>query len=354
MTDRRNIPPECLHNIAEQEVAADGSIRLLRVPLRLLSPLNERLQVRAYSPGGAELRFRAQGRSIRLSLRRMQDDKPAFRPPRAVLAGVFHGDFQVGWFALAEGDTVIEVPAPARAAELAPHRFRYDAELVRIMLPLFPEVRIVAVEGEIAPPKLGDEPPFCYLAYGSSITHGAHTPLATGAYPAVVARELGVDVRNLGLGGAAKLEPAMADWIVSRRDWHLASLEMGINIFGIQVDEFRRKVRCFLEPFAADTMERPVACLDLLPHGAEIRGEGAEKARQFRQVVAEEVDALKRPRIRRVEYAATLRRVSDLSEDLLHPAAHAFEDIGRGLASAMRRIPGVAALGIAQRKDNGA
>jgi len=62
------------------------------------------------------------------------------------------------------------------------------------------------------------------------------------------------------------------------------------------------------------------------------------------RVVAEEVAALRCPRIRHVEYAAALRRVSDLSDDLVHPAASCFEDIGRHLAAEIAAMPEVAAL----------
>jgi hypothetical protein len=339
----RPLPQTCLHNIAETEQAADGSLRFARVPRRLLPGLNDRVRLRAYAAAGSELRFRMPSGPVRLTLRRMPDSNEAFALPAASLVGVFHGDFQAGWYALGEGDTAITVAPQPNAADLAPFRHRYDPALVRVVLPVFPEVRLAALDGNIDAPRPGDAPSVRYLAYGSSITHGAFMPLGTSTYPAVLARELGVDGCNLGFGGGARLEPEMAEWIVSREDWSFASLELGINVLSIPSEEFRMRVRRFLMAFVADPRHRPVVCLDVFPCPGELlRSE--RKAAEFRGVVAEEVAALGSSRIRRVEYAAALRRVSDLSDDLLHPAAHCFEDIGRHLATELRAFPAVAAL----------
>ena len=51
--------------------------------------------------------------------------------------------------------------------------------------------------------------------YGSSITHGAIASRPGNAYPAKIAREIGVDFINLGFGGNAKGEVAMAEYIAS-------------------------------------------------------------------------------------------------------------------------------------------
>mgnify|MGYP002555374518 FL=1 len=43
------------------------------------------------------------------------------------------------------------------------------------------------------------------------------------------AQALGVDYLNLGFAGNALMEEEMANYLVSRRDWDFASVEMGIN-----------------------------------------------------------------------------------------------------------------------------
>lgn len=340
------IPENGWHNFAERETAEDGSLRLSRVPVEMLPRMNDRVQRRAYSAAGSELRFRLGSDEARITLRRVPDPQNPVsnNPPAAILAGVFRGDFQSAWIALDEGDTVVTVTRETRP-ECAPNRYRFHPELIRIVFPVMPEVRLVAVEGTLLPPQPDDAPAVKYLAYGSSITMGAFTPLGSATYPGVAGRELGVDVLNLGFGGGAHLEAEMGDWIVSRSDWSFASLEMGINLMGqVDTDEFRRRVRRFLKAFAEDTHKRPVACLDLLPHGGEFGDSPSPKVADFRRIVGEETAALRLERIRHVPYAPALARAADLSDDLLHPSAHAFETIGRYLAGQFRGFPEIAAL----------
>jgi hypothetical protein len=339
-----------LHNIADVQPADDGSLRLPRVPVTLLAGLNEAVRRRAYAPAGAELRFRQPRGPVTIRLRRMPDSNEAFHPPAAVLAGVFHGDFQSGWYALPEGDTTLAIPPFAGDREtLAKARYRYSPDLVRVVLPVFPEIRLVALEGELEPARAEDAPSRRYLAYGSSITHGAYTPLGTATYPAVVARLLGTDLLNLGFGNGARLEPDMARWIVSRKDWDFASLEMGINVLG-DVAWFRELVKGFLPVFAADPAKRPVFCLDLLPCRGEIKGEDPAMFEGYRAAIRDELAALGVPHLHRLSYADGLARHADLADDLLHPGAHAFEDIGRHLAAQMR--PVLAASGASKPGTN--
>ena len=323
-----------LHGFAEVAEDENGAFRLYRVPRALLPKLGARVNCRCYHPAGGELRFRMQGSPVRFTLRRIPEpNHPLFTPQSAVTVGIFHGDFQYDWFSLREGDNTIGIrPFGDSTGALSRLRHRFAAELTRIVLPPFVEVRVVGWEGEMEPPHPGDEPEKQLLAYGSSITQGAYALLGTETYPAIVARELGVDLRNLGFGGGATLEPELAEWIVSRSDWHFATLEMGVNLLNLTPEEFRERVWKFLAPFAADSRQRPVFSLDLLPTRSEWTGTATDVA-EFRRIVREETAATGKSFMRTLEYASLLSAPADFSSDLLHPAVHSFEVIGRGLAA---------------------
>ncbi|HSI82461.1 MAG: GDSL-type esterase/lipase family protein, partial [Candidatus Methylacidiphilales bacterium] len=230
-------------------------------------------------------------------------------------------------------------------------RARFNPALTRVILPLFPAIQMVSFEGDIEPPVRSDIPARHYLAYGSSITHGAYTPLGTATYPAIIAQQLGTDVSNLGLGGGAHLEPEMADWLAERQDWDFASLELGINLLGgIEVATFRSRVRRFLTPFADDSplrnvRRRPVICLDVLCNARDVTPghKDRDKAESFRNVVSEEVAALNCPWISHAPFRDAVS-ISALSDDLLHPSSAGFEEIGRHLANEFRNVPGMAEL----------
>ena len=77
-----------------------------------------------------------------------------------------------------------------------------------------------------------------WLHHGSSISHGSNATSPTGTWPAQAALRAGVDLINLGLGGAALLDPFTARTI---RDTpaDLISLKIGINLVNADLMRMR-------------------------------------------------------------------------------------------------------------------
>lgn len=69
---------------------------------------------------------------------------------------------------------------------------------------------------------------------------------------------LSCDYINLGFAGSAHMERTMAEYIVSRKDWDFASIEMGVNMLGPEysVELFEERVKEFVDIMAGDS--RPV------------------------------------------------------------------------------------------------
>jgi lysophospholipase L1-like esterase len=67
-----------------------------------------------------------------------------------------------------------------------------------------------------------------WVHYGSSISHCIEADEPTGVWPVVAARELGLDLFNLGLAGSANLEYFAAEFIASQPA-DLITLKLGIN-----------------------------------------------------------------------------------------------------------------------------
>ena len=146
-----------------------------------------------------------------------------------------------------------------------------------------------------------------------------------------------MDVVNLGLGGGAHLEREMGEYLASRDDWDVASLEMGINLLGgkTTVDEFRARVRGFLGAIAQRRPEKWVFCVDLFTCADDFRRN--PKIAAFRAVVREEVAALALPRFVHLDGRDLLREPTGLSSDLLHPTSDGFAEIAQRLGAEMRR-----------------
>jgi len=101
--------------------------------------------------------------------------------------------------------------------------------LVQIWLPQNCPIELISIEAndEWQPPSSGFQP--LWLHYGSSISHCEDADGPLGVWQVAAARELALDVYNLGLGGCANLEQFAARTI---RDMpaELISLKLGINV----------------------------------------------------------------------------------------------------------------------------
>lgn len=315
-----------LHNVHEllDDPGGPGSI-CCRVPNDLRVTLNESAKNNALQATGCEIRFNLEGPRAVITLQ---------SPEGPTLAEVYQGDFFSALHIVDESPTRLVVERPESEPEMrqvTPSNARFDTGLTRVVLPWRPAVRLISIEGETSLPEPEQSPDTRYLAYGSSITHGSTAVRPTGTYPARTAELLGTDLFNLGFGGGAHMEAGMADYIAGREDWHIATLEMGINVVqSFSVDEFHRRVEYFVTTIANAHPDDWIFCIDIFPCRYDFTG--VEKCETFRSIVAERVRQLDRPKLVHVPGDAMLRSINGLTVDLVHPAPGGFEEMARNLA----------------------
>jgi hypothetical protein len=75
-----------------------------------------------------------------------------------------------------------------------------------------------------------------WVHHGSSISHGSNAESPSGIWPVIAARSTGLELRNLGLGGSALLDPFMAR-VIRDAPADVISVKMGINI--VNLDSMR-------------------------------------------------------------------------------------------------------------------
>jgi Lysophospholipase L1 and related esterases len=328
------------HNVAAIEAAPEGDgWRLSRLPETLREAVNPQARRRAFSPAGVEWRFNFTGDEARIVLKFIESDRGEPARGLPVLAEIYFGDRLARCEVVGTEWTEIVIKRPKNAAALAAaarsQPGRFDPELVRVVLPYIPEVRVRGIEGAFTAARPEQLPRRRYLAYGSSITNGAFAARPGDLYPARVAAALGVDGINLGFGGGAWLEPEMADWIASRDDWDFATLEMGINLTSrMTPEEFRAQVANFLPRIARAHADKWIFCIDLFTG----RGDFSSKSNfpAFREIVREAVRELDLPRLVHLDGRELLTRESGLTADLLHPSSDGFVEIAERLTAAMR------------------
>ncbi len=332
-----------LHNVAQVRKFGDGpGVRLQRIPERVRRNLSPRGQEKMLEPASAEIRFLCDGSSAQVSL----------SSQGITDLQLFHGPFQTTTtFRITQDMETIEVSMPPALTSL-PERFRksipFSPEVYRLVMggPNRSPIVFHGARGEnLRPPGKENLPSKRYLAYGTSITHGAHATGAHLSYASQTATRLGVDLINLGSGGSAFCEKEMADYIAGREDWDFVTLSLSVNMIGggFSVREFRDRVSYMIETIAGNNSKRPVVCITILPHVRDILPgfpTAVEKATagQFRQQLREAVAGCDKGRVHLVEGSDLLTGIGGLTPDLVHPGDNGMIMIGENLAGKLSKI----------------
>jgi lysophospholipase L1-like esterase len=322
------------HNIAEaRTVEGHDGLHLQRIPESIRTHLEKPDAIR--NPGSAEIRFVCDG-PARVTLSSLETCK----------ASVFYGVFQTNEvIQFGQEPVIIELDPTDRIRRLFGQRGE---------MPFAPQVRRIMLRGKIAlfegiegegirPPHPNELPRLRYLSYGTSITHGAAATSPHLPYVAQTARRLGVDLLNLGMGGSAHCEPALADYIAARNDWDFATLAMSVNMIGagFTPEAFEHRVRYMVNTVARANTRRPVACITIYPFYGDLLGpephhaaEPEEYRRRLRTVVAE----CPYPNVHLIEGPHLLTSYEGLTPDLIHPADNGMIQMGENLAAALRPL----------------
>lgn len=93
--------------------------------------------------------------------------------------------------------------------------------------------------------------------------------VAPYTYPFRAAQKFNCDYLNLGFAGAAQMEKAMAEYLISRKDWDFASVEMGMNMVkSFTEEQFEERIKGFVEVLTRD--DRPVFATSIFGFNGEL------------------------------------------------------------------------------------
>lgn len=315
------------HNVSDL-IPVEGGYRLSRLPLSLLPHLNERAREMSYLTSGVELRFKMISNEVTLLLKNIEAEEAA------VLA-FYWGEFAGPWYrstAKIQGDvTHLILTRLAPTAEIETHAQRYghrfSPEVVRLLLP-YTRVIYCGIIGEIEPPQPDEVPSATYLAAGSSITHGSLGLIAPYYYPARIAHLLHMNAINWGLAGSFFLEPAVAEAIIARSDWTVASIEMLTNIYDWDIAEIEKRIDPFLAIIAKS--KRPVVIIDMLMAAKQ-------RTKRYRYLASLIESTCAKYHLTYVP-GSRLLSPHELSHDLIHPDLEGMNHIVTSLVKVIRTL----------------
>lgn len=306
------------HNVEEFQKSDSGYI-MWRVPEYVrngLDPLAAN-EVSRYSTG-IELRFKIKGDSAALILQ-------AEKALEAQVAYIYYGSIQGGWQnssrIIGTSPTKIEIKRPDNMEILhnitREHSLPFSPEVVRVVLP-YGNIHYIGVEGDIEVPTREEMPEKTYLAYGSSITHGSLALASPYTYPFRVAERLKSDYINLGYAGSAHLEKAMAEYIVSKKDWDFATVELGVNMLREDPVRFEENLDVFTDILSKDG--RPVLATSIFGLNDPKDIKTAEKYREL-------VKKYTKGRLEFVDGLKLLNNPAYISQDMVHPSIAGIEEL---------------------------
>lgn len=328
------------HNVAElRPVGHCGGLRIQRVPESVRMGLNEAAQMRMLQPDGAEIRFLADG-PCKLTLSSEGESRIT----------VFHGLFDGGQrFIVGREPQTIELAEEERLLQLNEEYWKDMSFFPRVFRVMFggrqrDPLLFHGIEGEnIRPPEAGDVPELRYLAYGTSITHGFEAEGPQLTYAGQTARRLGADLINLGVGGAAFCEEAIADHIAGRDDWQIATLALSVNMYGVPLSVFSERVSYMVNQVAGMNPNRVVACITLYPHfrdfGVKVADDTEEGLSEaYRQALRDAVSSSPHGNAHLIEGPDILTDISGLTADLIHPGDNGMIEMGWRLAAKLKAL----------------
>lgn len=325
-----------LHNVCGiRENDGKPGFGISRLPLEILPEINKGAAGMARMGTGCEIRgMLPDGGEARIVLQAMDSN---VTPP---VVTVYHGCFCSQSVIAGREPTEIVIKQPDRLAMMstisraAGHPF--DPRLVRVRLPPIHPVRILSINGDLIYPEAGTTPSRTLLCYGSSITHGACAIAPEGTYAAQCAQRLGCDLINLGFGGAAQMDRAIADHIAKRQDWDLATFEMGINVRTWPLEQFRAAVENFIATVVAAQPDKPVFCIDLFTYFEDYE-ETPAFAIGFRDAVKEIAGGYDSGNVHYIDGRELLVDPAGLRTDMVHPSDTGMQEMGQNLADFIGR-----------------
>jgi lysophospholipase L1-like esterase len=325
-----------LHNVCEI-IEGDGEpgFGMSRLPRDIREKINQGARTMSMMGAGCEIRgMLPEGGQARVVLQAIDSNTT---PP---IATVYHGCFCGQSILVAKEPTEIIINDPPNMAAMSrissAGSLPFNPRLVRVRFPPIHTVRVVSIEGDLTYPVPGAAPAKTLLCYGSSITHGACAIPPEGTYVSQCARRLGCDLINLGFGGSAQMDRAIADHIASRKDWDLATFEMGINVREWPRERFREAVEMFVGAVVSAHPEKYIFCIDLFTNDVDFE-DHPTKGVGFREVVRDVAGQFSSGKVIHVDGRTILTDPTGLRTDLVHPSDEGMQEMGDNLASIISR-----------------
>lgn len=332
-----------IHNVAELTHFEDGSVSWLRLPREAVENM-EKPGGPAQAEGctGVELRFVLRGDSVKIVMSALGGPESfhTFHVYRGGMQGVWE-DHEIHCHITPEPQEFTFKHSYTRKGIKTVSEMLgmdWDSDVIRVIFDRG-AIKLHDVIGDVVPPTAEQTPKNTLLCYGSSITHGSNSIDASHAWPAVLAHNLNMDLRNLGFAGSCAMEPRTVDYIASLGEqgkWQVANLELGINVLEWEEEKIYRLVNNALDQIAGRNPEKPIFVISPFFYSRELLN-GCTHGTKWRRIIAEIIEKRKDPNVTYINGRDILGDVSGMSGDLIHPNIYGVQQIADRLTAVYRK-----------------
>lgn len=332
-------------NVSElEEVQGFNGVSLQRFPKAIRAALgnttNEKGRLVSMHSTGSEIRFVTESRHVRLFLSTVDADGEVL---------VYRGNFFHSKHSLKAGRvTPINLEEAAAFKDVKEEALEVGHFSSKVWRLLFNRTCVVfhgidTFGHAVRPPEENEVPNIKWLAYGSSITQGASSQSFENSYLQQAAKRLKIDVKCCGLSGTCFCEKEVADFIATKAEWDLVTLEIGVNMrSSFTTEEFKERATYLIKTIIENNPEKPVIIVSIFSNHQDYTAIEdniyAVRSREYNEVLKKIYLQFKNPYLFLIDGKDMLTDFTALTCDLLHPSAYGHILIGENLAGRLRPI----------------
>lgn len=197
---------------------------------------------------------------------------------------------------------------------------------------------IRSLHGNVRPPHISEKPQKTILAYGSSITHWCWAMDSRNSYIQQAAQRLDMDVMNKGMAGACRMEKSICDFLINLQGWHIAFLELGVNVLhDYSVEKFEQCAEYLVKNLCNRNKEKPVFLTGTYYNYTSM-SDKREKVDSFESILMNMKNKYGLSNLHYVDGKKIMDSTEYLSRDVVHPSDWGHIRMGENLARIIEKI----------------
>lgn len=326
-----------IFNVGELYENEDGSTSWIRVPKSVYDKMDNGVRTAKFSTG-VELRFVLHSEKAIIKMSTL-DGNGRFHVYRGGIQGGWEDHevnklvgSEIGEFEIKQTDNIPRVQLMNDKCNTG-----WDANVIRV---IFDQgtYKLYDIIGDVEPPKKEQCPAKTLLCYGSSITHASNSIDMSHSWASWIGYQLGMDVRNLGMAGSCCIEPEMVEYIAHEGElgnWSGAILELGVNILGMDKDEFSKRIDNIIKQVCGRNTDKPIYIVSPF-YLCDEEFEPSCNAVLWREIIE---SAVKKANYKNVTYInghGILGDITGISADFIHPSIYGVVRIADGLLKVIK------------------